>query len=376
MMEYLVTGMMSGTSLDGMDLAHCRFILDEGQWSYNILAAETVPYPDEWKNELAGASALNGRKLYALHVRYGSYAGEMAYDFFRRHSIRHTDLLASHGHTVFHCPDQRYTFQLGHGASMAAAAKCTVVNDFRSMDVALGGQGAPLVPLGDRMLFEDYHYCLNLGGFANISFDTEGGRKVAYDICPLNFVINHLVKNSRIPVSPDTFGAPEELGGSGFLNHDPDGVIARKGTTNHQLLNQLNSISYYHQSGPKSLGEEWVNLHIWPLLNEYKIPLADLLHTFYRHAATQIGNQPGTSPAKLLATGGGTYNRFFMECLRESLPPATELVIPDKETIDFKEALIFAFLGLRCIRKEINCLSGVTGASNDSIGGSVHYFQS
>ena len=382
MMEYLATGMMSGTSLDGMDLAHCRFILNEGQWSYKILAAETVPYPDEWKNSLSGAPALNGRQLYALHVRYGRYAGKMAYDFFRRHGIRHTDLLASHGHTVFHCPDQKYTFQLGHGPSMAATAKCTVINDFRSMDVALGGQGAPLVPLGDQVLFSDYQYCLNLGGFANISFDTRDGRRVAYDICPLNFVINRLVKNSRIPVAARageaarTHELEKRSPTNEYLSQDTDGAIAKEGKIYPELLQRLNNLSFYNQNGPKSLGEEWVNLHIWPLLEQYKIPLPDLLHTFYRHAASQIGNQPGTNPAKLLATGGGTYNRFFMECLSESLPPATELVIPGNETIDFKEALVFAFLGLRCVRKEINCLSGVTGASNDSIGGSVHYFQS
>lgn len=373
-MEYLVTGMMSGTSLDGMDLAHCRFVLDDGHWSYSILAAETLPYPDQWKNELSGASTLDGRQLHDLHIRYGRQSGEMAYDFFRRHGIRHTDFLASHGHTVFHCPDQGYTFQLGHGPSMAAAAKCTVVNDFRSMDVALGGQGAPLVPLGDQVLFGDYQYCLNLGGFANISFDTGGGRRLAYDICPLNFVINKLVRNSRIPAAIQPRELLNDRSATEYLSQDTDGAIARTGKVHPGLLQRLNNLSFYQQDGPKSLGEEWVSQYIFPLLNEYPLPLSDLLNTFYRHAATQIGNQPGPNPAKLLVTGGGAFNRFFMECLKESLPSAIEMVIPDKEIIDFKEALIFAFLGLRCSRKEINCLSSVTGASNDSTCGSIHYF--
>ncbi len=374
MMEFFATGMMSGTSLDGMDLAHCRFVLKNGRWSYRILAAETIPYPNAWKNELAGAPALNGRALQTLHMRYGKFAGEMAHDFFRRHGIRQTELLASHGHTVFHDPDRGYTFQLGHGASMAAAAKCTVVNDFRSMDVALGGQGAPLVPLGDQVLFGDHQYCLNLGGFANISFDAEDKRRVAYDICPLNFVINRLVINSRIPAAVNDPKLHDPSAEPEYLIQDTNGAIARAGKTHPDLLQKLNSLSFYHRKGPKSLGEEWVNRHIMPLLKAYPIPLKDLLHTFYRHAATQIGKQMGTAPAKLLVTGGGTHNHFFMECLRKSLPSAIETVVPEKEIIDFKEALVFAFLGLRCFRKEINCLSSVTGASVDSSGGSLHYF--
>ncbi len=373
-MEYLVTGMMSGTSMDGIDLAHCRFVVINRQWNYEILAAETVPYTDSWKKLLASASGLNGRELQALHVAYGKYTGEVAHDFFLRHSICRTDLLASHGHTVFHNPAKGYTFQLGHGPAMAATAKCTVINDFRSMDVALGGQGAPLVPLGDQLLFGNYQYCLNLGGFANISFTTSGNRRIAYDICPLNFVINRLVKKSRIPLDAEHRNLSGNSKETRYLSQDTDGEIARKGKTNTALYKELNNLPFYNQSGPKSLGEEWVNQHILPLLSKYQLPVADLLNTFYHHAATQIANQPGSDPSKLLVTGGGTFNRYFMECLRKKLPGQISLEVPSKELIDFKEALIFALLGLRRLRKEINCLSSVTGASHDSSGGSIHIF--
>ncbi len=373
-MEYYATGMMSGTSLDGTDLCYCSFSPEEGKgdWKYRIQQATTIPYPEDWKEQLRNAPGLQGRELIALHMAYGKYLGQVAYDFFLRHQIKNPGVLASHGHTIYHRPDLGYTFQLGHGAAIASIAQTTVVSDFRSMDVSMGGQGAPLVPLGDKLLFGQYTYCLNLGGFANVSFEDQNQR-LAFDICPFNFVINRLVREAHIPKAGYMInkGSKED---PRFLTYDPEGQIARKGQTDHKLLEQLNGLPFYQLAGPKSLGEEWVNADLWPLLERSNLPLEDKLHTFYEHAAQQLLSCLKPVPGDtLLVTGGGSHNRYFIECLGRHNSNLT-IVLPDQQTIDFKEALVFALLGLKCIQKEDNCLASATGASIDNIGGSIHYF--
>lgn len=361
-MEYFVTGLMSGTSLDGVDLAYCQFKLAGNNWNYEIIRAETLAYPSLWKKELTMATTLSARALISLHSGYGTYLGNLIHDFHRRHDLAKPHIVASHGHTLFHQPAGGYTFQLGHGAFIAAASQCTVVNDFRSMDVALGGQGAPLVPLGDDLLFPAYTYCLNLGGFANISMPSQKGR-LAFDICPVNFVINRLVRDHK-----------KNTGYQG-PDFDRDGLIARRGKLVEPLLQALNSLDYYAQKGPKSLGEEWVTKHIWPLLTNHPEPLEDILQTFYRHVALQVNNGLISNlQGEMLVTGGGAHNTFLMECIRETTRGMVQVRLPDQQTIDFKEALIFAFLGLRHIRQETTSLSTVTGASADAVGGSIHYF--
>jgi len=241
-----------------------------------------------------------------------------------------------------------FTFQIGNGASVAAATGITTIGDFRTMDVALGGQGAPLVPIGDKLLFDDYAYCINLGGFANISCDVNGSR-IAYDICPVNIVLN-------------------DLAGKRDLSFDKDGKLGASGSVNRQLLNSLNDLPYYHQHWPKSLGREWVEKKITPLLIHSNLSIEDQAATYYEHISDQI-SKTIASPEKVLFTGGGTFNTYLMERVRSKMKG--EMVIPDEKLIHFKEALIFAFLGVLSFSGQINCLASVTGANSDSITGVI-----
>lgn len=351
---YNVIGLMSGTSLDGLDIAHCRFSTEGNSWKYEIHAAETLPYPEEWRQKLIQAPALNALDFQQLHVDYGFYLGMRVSDFVIRHQVK-ADFVSSHGHTIFHQPEKRLTVQIGSGSSMVSKCKLPVVCDFRILDVALAGQGAPLVPIGDRHLFSDYDFCLNLGGFANVSYEFKG-KRIAYDICPVNIVMNEL----------------SERMGKAF---DENGNLAREGMLSHYLLTELNQPGFYKvaPNTPKSLGKEWVTEFIDPILDLYEVDGKDVLHTFCEHIAFQIAKSLNDKPkGKLLITGGGAYNAFLIECIRKQV--IHDVIIPDKKTIEFKEALIFAFLGVLRMRNEINCLKSVTGAFADSCCGVIHQF--
>lgn len=363
---------MSGTSLDGLDIAWCRFQQENGSWSGEILKAQTLPYSEEWIIRLRSAPSLSGKDLTALHFDYGRYTGDLIKDFIARNNIREPGIIASHGHTVFHRPDLGYTLQVGSGAALAAQTARTVVCDFRSLDVSLQGQGAPLVPIGDRELFADYQYCLNLGGFANISFE-EDKRRVAYDICPVNFVINRLIRESNIPAEGYRQHLPADYPPQELLRYDPSGAIASSGTTDPQLLEQLNSIGFYHAPAPKSLGEEWVNEAFMPLISRKDISLPDLLRTLYEHMAHQIARSTrGLAGESMLVTGGGAFNKFLISLIRQKLAPATTVIIPSQELINFKEALVFGFLGVLRMLEQPNTLSSVTGSHYNNIGGCVY----
>lgn len=369
-MEYFATGVMSGTSLDGMDICWCRFRFIDDTWTYEILAAETIPYPDTWRQRLKEAGSLPGRQLIELHNNYGHFTGNTLLDFFRRHQISNPGIVSCHGHTVFHRPDLGYTFQLGNCAAIASKIPNMVIGDFRSLDVALKGQGAPLVPVGDQLLFSDYNYCLNLGGFANISYVKHGERR-AYDICPLNFVINSLVIKQQI--IDDQSNNNNNKGHTQYLQYDPSGSLASKGRIHQPLLNKLNALDYYSKTGAKSLGAEWVDDFIWPLINEFNLKFFDSLRTFYEHIAIQIGRSFCDDPQQsALLTGGGCYNDFLIQLIRERSPRNVSIVIADKQIIECKEALIFAFLGVLYLRGENNCLSSVTGSTRNNIGGSAY----
>jgi anhydro-N-acetylmuramic acid kinase len=349
--QFSVLGIMSGTSLDGMDIAHCIFEQDEHRWKYTIEDAKTYPYTKQWKRKLASATRINGLKLTFLDNELGQLTGKFVNDFLKNKRCK-IDFIASHGHTVFHQPHKKMTLQIGSGAEIAATTGITTICDFRTMDVALGGHGAPLVPIGDKLLFAEFPYCLNLGGFANISYDNIQGERIAFDVCPVNIVINQLVS----PLN---------------LSYDPEGSVARKGKVNELLLKQLNELSFYHQSGPKSLGKEWVNQFISPLLSESNLTIEDTLRTFYEHITIQIKNITSEFPSnKILVTGGGAHNSFLMELFREKIH--NTIAIPDKTTINFKEALIFAFLGVLRYNHQANCLKSVTGAIKNNIGGAIY----
>lgn len=343
--SYWVIGIMSGTSLDGLDIAFCEFWTTKS-WQYRIHFAETINYTNEWKNKLYKAHLLSGYELTELHKDYGILIGESINAFIEKHRIPHIDLIASHGHTVFHQPDKQINLQIGNGAYIAALTGISTVYDFRTLDIALGGQGAPLVPLGDELLFSQYTYCLNIGGISNISFK-QHQKRVAFDICPSNMVLNFLAQQKGLP-------------------YDKNGNLARTGKIDYTLLLKLNQLSYYQIQYPKSLGREWVEREFLPLLVEYPTSTENKLATCTEHIAYQIG-MCSQYNGKMLITGGGSHNTFLLE--RISKYTKAQIVVPDKNTVDFKEALIFAFLGLLRWKGKINVLSSVTGAKSNSISG-------
>lgn len=350
--QYNVIGLMSGTSLDGLDLAACTFFLEENRWRFELLASETIPYSAEWKNRLLSLEHTDAMSFHQTHAEYGNFLGLRVADFIIKHQLK-IDFIASHGHTIFHQPEKKFTVQVGAGSAIAAKCALPVVCDFRSPDVALGGQGAPLVPIGDRLLFSEYDQCLNLGGFANISFEHKDQR-IAFDICPVNILLNPLA---------------EKLGKA----YDENGNWAREGMVSNYFLNELNQLSYYKQivPGPRSLGKEWVIQQVQPLLDQYELETTDLLRTITEHAAIQIARILNEKGGRVLVTGGGAYNEFLLERIR-ALSKA-ELVIPDRKIIEFKEAIIFGFLGVLRIREENNCLSSVTGALRDHSSGAIYW---
>lgn len=344
-----VCGMMSGTSLDGLDICLAAFRQVDKKWHYKIIQASTIEYDEHWKDILPGLMDLSGEQLMHLHASYGRFLGKSCKTFLEKSGAT-CDFIASHGHTVFHQPRLGFTFQLGDGAAIAAVSGLPVISDFRSGDVALGGQGAPLVPQGDRLLFPEYDACLNIGGFANISFE-KGGDRIAYDICPANKALNHLSK---------TLG----------LDFDDGGQIAKSGKILHDLLSQLNSLDFYKATGPKSLGEEWLREVFLPLIDDHGHRTQDILRTLTEHIAVQISEgiyRGGAS--RTLVTGGGAYNDFLIDRIREI--SIKEIIIPEPKLIEFKEALIFAFLGMLRMENKVNILSAVSGASHDHSGGAI-----
>lgn len=347
MKEQLAIGLMSGSSLDGLDLALVRFTSDEDRYSYAILEAETMPYPATWSERLAKAFLSKPEDLRPLDLEYGAYLGKCVKDFVTKHNVK-PDLIASHGHTVFHRPEKRYTLQIGDGQALADNCGFLTINDFRSEDVLKGGQGAPLVPIGDKLLFGDYDICLNIGGIANLSFDMNG-RRIAYDICIANQALNWLAQRE------------------GF-DYDKDGMLARSGKINEELLNSLNDNMFYRQHPPKSLGREFFESHQKQHLETYATN--DAMATFVEHIAQQIGHSISSlTPGKMLITGGGAHNIYLIERIQHYTKH--HVVVPDAQTVDYKEALIFAFLGLLRLEGLTNVLCSVTGAPSDSCSGHI-----
>ncbi len=347
--NYNVIGVMSGTSLDGVDLAYIKFNHSEN-WTFEIFQSETVSYSKEWLNKLKNAIHFSSSELEELNISYTKLLASIISDFISKHNLTEIDAVCSHGHTILHQPQNGFTLQIGNLPIIRDLVNQTIVCDFRVQDVQLGGQGAPLVPIGDELLFSQYDYCLNLGGFSNVSFN-ENGNRIAFDISPVNTVLNFYANELGFP-------------------YDDAGNLARSGNINQDLLKQLNGLDFYKAPYPKSLGMEFVNAEIFPLINSYSIDVKDKLRTFVEHIAVQISKICSKPNAKLFVTGGGAYNRFLIERLHNFLP-TTEVVIPDDKTIQFKEALIFGFLGVLRLLNEINVLSSVTGASKNHSSGVV-----
>jgi len=347
--KYLVLGLMSGTSLDGLDLALCEFSNHNGCWNFNLINCKTIMYCKSWLEKLIKAPELSSEELNILHKDYGSYLGEMAKEFLSVYG-KTPDFIASHGHTIFHDPQKGITFQLGEGSTIAESSGCKTISDFRSLDVSLGGQGAPLVPIGDKMLFSDYDYCINLGGFANISYDFND-KRIAFDICPANIALNYCCSPLNIPF-------------------DKNGEIAQKGKVNDGLLKELNGLNYYQLKPPKSLGREWFENEFLTVLNRYKLSTESKLATVTMHIAQQISAVLSrNNDRKIIITGGGAHNDCLISYIKNNT--SMGITIPDKDIIDFKEAIIFGFLAVLRIRNEANCLRSVTGATQDSSSGTV-----
>ena len=347
--EYNIIGVMSGTSLDGIDLVYAKFCLDE-TWSFEIVHAQTVEYHSYWYDTLKELVNKSIKELKEIDTNYTEYLANVIKNFITKYQIKNIDAICSHGHTALHQPENKLTYQIGNKPVLAQLLKEIVVCDFRVQDVELGGQGAPLVPIGDELLFSEFDFCLNLGGFANISMNFKGTR-IAYDICPVNIVLNHYVG---------------KLG----LNYDDEGEIASKGNISVDLLNQLNALGFYKATYPKSLGLEWVNTNIFPLIDTLELEIQDILKTFVEHIAIQIAseiNKKNTST--VLITGGGVYNVYLID--RIKVHSIQKLIVPKKKVIEFKEALIFGFLGLQKLRNEVNCLKSVTGAIKDHSSGKI-----
>ena len=346
--SYNVVSVMSGTSLDGIDLLYANYSY-QNKWKFEILNAETVSYSKEWTKKLKHLTDFSKQELKSIDDDYSLYLAEKISEFILNNDISEIDFVASHGHTALHNPDEGFTYQIGNQQVVADKIQQPLVCDFREQDVQLGGQGAPLVPIGDKLLFSNYDYCINIGGFANISFE-KNEERTAFDICPVNIVLNHYV---------------EKLG----FSFDDKGDIASSGTVNTLLLEALNAIKFYSEKPPKSLGLEWVSQIIFPLIESYNLQIEDVLRTFVEHVAIQISKFLKIENSSAIITGGGVYNLFLIDRVRSL--SKSKIVIPSNEIIEFKEALIFGLLGVLKSRNEVNCLKSVTGAEKDHSSGKV-----
>tara|TARA_B100000902_G_scaffold280180_1_gene265987 strand:- start:7178 stop:8227 length:1050 start_codon:yes stop_codon:yes gene_type:complete len=344
--KYNIIGLMSGTSLDGLDIVKCTYIKKK-KWTFNLEHWETITYSDYWRERLTNLHLKSEKEIIHADIEYGFFLGEKVKDFCKKYKCK-ADYVSSHGHTIFHNPSMKHSLQIGNGSSILKSSGINCINNFRELDVNNDGQGAPLVPIGDLLLFNKYKYCLNLGGFANISKKNKD-HIIAFDICPVNYILNHYTK---------------------ILGHEYDinGSISMKGKINNQLLIDLNNIDFYRKNNPKSLSREWVELKLFPIIKLHKIPIEDILKTYIEHIALQIGKH--LKNKEVLITGGGTFNLSLINRIKHY--SSSKIIIPKKEIIEFKEAIIFGLLGVLKLRNEINCLSSVTGAKKDSSSGDIY----
>jgi anhydro-N-acetylmuramic acid kinase len=356
-MLYKAIGLMSGSSLDGLDIVFAEFHENGGKWSYEILNADCYSYSKEWVERLKHAGTLNALDYQMLHVDYGHYLGQQVNKFVEENNLQYkVALIASHGHTTFHVPAKKMTAQLGEGAAIASETQLPVVTDLRAMDVAYGGQGAPIVPIGEKLLLGDYEYFLNIGGIANISVN--GAQYIAFDVCAANRVLNMLANDAG-------------------KEYDKDGEMASTGKVNNSLLEELNGLDYYKKSYPKSLANDFGTDTVYPIIRKQNIATNDALRTYTDHIAVQVKNSIAgfrltTSGSRLLVTGGGAFNTFLVQRLKDQLKKLSiEVIVPDKKLVNYKEALIMALIGVLRWREEYNVISSVTGAARNSIGGAL-----
>ena len=355
-MVYRVIGLMSGSSLDGLDIVFAQIEEVRGKWGYEIIHAECIPYTDQWAHDLKHAATLQVKDFLVLNTRYGRLLGGLANSFVARYNLEHkVGFIASHGHTVFHEPSLGTTCQIGCGATLSAVTGLPVVCDLRAKDVALGGQGAPIVPIGDKLFFGSYEYLLNLGGIANITIQL-GDNHMAYDLCAANQVLN-------------------ALAGYEGLAMDENGELAAAGHSLINVLDLLDDAPYYKQNPPKSLSNDMAQGLVFPKLLESNHSTPDMLHTMVQHIANQVTvairqHPHGKPSAKMLVTGGGAFNTFLVAQISKALASyQVDVEVPSPELVKYKEALVMALIGVLRWRGEANVLASVTGANGDSVGG-------
>ena len=345
--KYTVIGVMSGTSLDGIDICKCHFNKHKN-WTYRIENGVTIKYSKKWNKTLNSLHSRDEKFINEINIEYGELIGNEINKFIKDNNSD-IDFIASHGHTIFHQPEKKMTLQIGDGQTIANTTNLKTISNFRKLDVELNGQGAPLVPIGDLFLFCEYKYCLNLGGFSNISIKKDNGI-IAYDICPVNIILNYLSKKIN-------------------LDYDKEGKIGKSGSVNLDLLQKLNQIDYYKKSYPKSLSREWLENEMLKLDEIKYLKTEDLLATFYEHIGLQIGEK--LKDNLVYISGGGAKNKFLINRIKKY--SKSKIIIADQLNLDYKEAIIFGFLGVLKSRNEINCLKDVTGADRDSCSGEIHY---
>ena len=370
-MVYRVIGVMSGSSMDGLDMAYCVLSEVGGEWSCEIEAADSMSFSEDWKNKLLALTDFSAKELIQAHVDFGHYMGQRINAFIEKNALEHkVHYVASHGHTVFHEPtpvrgklQNGMTFQIGDGASIAAELELPVISDLRNMDVAFGGQGAPVVPIAEKLLWGGYDYFLNLGGIANISYhpnnDDNHDVAWAYDVCPANRVLNSLLNTID-------------------KEYDDKGALAASGTCDGILLQKLNELDYYNQPAPKSLANQFGLEKLLPLIQESGLELKHQVNTMVEHIAMQIGKAclsegPTDSDGKnMLISGGGAHNDYLLQRIDHycGLKKVT-IEKADVQTLEYKEAVAMALMGALRWREEENVLSSVTGAKKNSIGGAL-----
>lgn len=353
--KFNILGLMSGSSLDGLDLAYCQFKMEgDNIISWNLIQAETIPFSEQWKSRLANLPFQSAEIYAKTNIYFSHYLAELVLPFLSKNELV-PDFVASHGHTIFHNPDKMFTAQIGDGGALAAKLGLPVVSNFRTTDIALGGEGAPFAPIADHLLYKGYDAYLNLGGIANLTF-VKNEQIRAHDVCAANQVLNFLANQIE-------------------LSYDNRGIIAKSGQFNEALFNSLNKFPYYNKTGAKSLGNEWIRAHILPLFANIDIPIEDALATVCHHIAYQIKQaclrENEATKLKVLASGGGVFNTFLIDLIQQ-YSPQLEIIIPKNQTIEFKEAILMALMGLLRWNEQVNVLSSTTGSTKDSISGSIY----
>ncbi len=356
--KYYVIGLMSGSSLDGLDMVYCA-IENTGKYNFDLIVAETFEYDVRTKNYLKNIAADINKDYEKEHYFFAEITAEFINKFIEKNKINIVDFIASHGHTIFHYPENKKTLQIGDGKRIMELTGISTIYNFRQADIDAGGQGTPLVPVCDQMFFSNYDACLNIGGIANISYNIDGER-LGFDICAANQLLNYCAAELN-------------------MQYDEDGKLASAGDVNDDLLEQLNDFDYFRKTPPKSLDNNHLQKYFFPLLDKFEIRVEDKLNTVVEHIAVQIAkmimihrkvDMIPKEDYNLLVTGGGAFNKYLIENIE--IFSGIKIKLPDVEIIQFKEALAMALMGVLRWENNPNFLPSVTGANHAVCAGEIY----